>query len=1114
MMRLLVMLMLAGLVQISSTAYCQTITFKGKNVPIEEVFATIQGQTGYRTAGKKELLKQGKPVTLDVKKMALKAFLDLVVETQPFGYQIVEKNIIIADRLSTVKDRLGIPITMKSNNFLNQLKGTVTDEEGKPIVGANVGSKDDVRLSTVTNEQGEFLLTMPPGKILVLKHLAFQAKELSVEPGMYSGPFKVTLQVKLNDLEEVKINKGYYNTSKALNTGSVVSISAKEIERQPVTNVLQALQSRIPGMIINQQSGVPGSNFNIQIRGRNSINKSNPLFVIDGIPFNMDAMGQIAGQVAAFGNTVSVSGSGSAAGTGGLSPLNSINPEDIESVEVLKDADATAIYGSLGANGVVLITTKKGKAGPLTANGNFNMGFSGPSGIPEFLDTKQYLKYRRQLFANDGTKPGPADLDLNGTWDTTRYTRWGEELIGRKTINSSSRVSLSGGSIHTQFQLGLGHTSMSPPYEGDFSNDRTSLNLSLINTSADKKFRMVFSGNFSRELNNLPGLDIAQFVNLAPNGPSLHNPDGTLNWWSPSATNPYSSLLQTYRASGTSLQGNAQLSYQLFHSLRLKANLGYGEQQFNERRLNPTTSFNPALNTPGSALSGSSTGSNWIIEPQAEFDHEVLGGKLALLAGTTFQDRLSTGQTNSATGFPSDALLSNMAAASRFVISNRYAQYRYSAIFGRINYTLKERYVLNLTGRRDGSSRFAPGRQFGNFGAVGLAWVFGREDWITENFPVLSFGKIRTSYGVTGNDQIGDYRYLESYLPQNSFTYLGSAGLTPSRLFNPNYGWESNKKFEVAAELGFFDDRISMTTAYFRNRSSNQLVNVPLAPTTGNATIQANLPALIQNKGFEVDFTTKNLRSISDGFNWSTTFNITFERNKLLEFPGIELSSYADIYVVGEPLAISQRLNRMVGVNPKTGLYEFMDKDGNIVSNLTIADRIVRVNTNPKYYGGLGNSFSYKGFQLDVQLQFVKQLGRNPLLSNALGGSLPFTNLTNVPAYYDGQIWMREGDITRLQRLSGGGLNPAAAAVANGNFYAQNSDAVYSDASYIRCKNVALSWNVDPRLVRAIHIKNLRLYTQAQNLFTITNYQGFDPESQGSVLPPLRTLVFGLQFTL
>lgn len=1111
MMRLLIMLILAGLLQISSSACAQTITFKGKNVAVEDIFDAIQQQTGYRSAGNMELLKRGKPVTLNVKNVALKSFLDLIVENQPFVYQIIDKNIIISERLGIPKT--GVPVQMQpSKNFLKQLNGKITDEEGKPVSGARISVKDDARIGTNTNDLGEFTLAVPLGKIMVLNHLAFQSKELPVESHMYTGPFGVVMKMKLNDLEEVQINKGYYSTTKAMNTGSVVSISAKEIENQPVTNVLQALQSRIPGMIITQQSGNPGSNFIIQIRGRNSINRSNPLFVIDGVPFNMDALGEIGGQVSSFGNSVSVTGSGSSAGSGGLSPLNSINPEDIESVEVLKDADATSIYGSLGANGVVLITTKKGKAGPLKVSGIFNLGFSSPAGLPKFLNTQQYLKYRRQIFANDGTKPGPTDLDLNGTWDTTRYTSWGSELIGNKTMNSNNRISLSGGNAQTQFQFGVGYTTISPPYDGDFSNDRTSLSMSVSNTSANQKFRMTFTGSFSREINTLPGLDIGQFVSLAPNAPELINPDGTLNWWSPSASNPYASLLQLYRALGSNLQGNLQLSYQFLPSLKAKVNMGYGQRQFNERRLNPSTTYNPALNTPSSALAGTSSGNNWIIEPQLEYQNDLLGGKLTVLAGTTFQNNNSSGQTMSAIGFSSDALLTNMASASRFVISNRYALYRYNAVFGRVSYSIDDRYVINLTGRRDGSSRFAPGRQFGNFGALGTAWIFSRERWIADHFPVLSFGKIRTSYGITGNDQIGDYRYLESYLPQSSFNYLGTPGLIPARLFNPDYRWENNRKFEVATELGFFRDRVMLTAAYFRNRSSNQLANIPLAPTTGNSSIQANLAALIQNKGYELDLSTKNITS--GGFTWSSSFNITFERNKLLDFPGIESSSYSETYVVGQPLSISQRLFKMIGVNPKTGLYEFLDKDGKITSSPVFTDRTVRLNTNAEYYGGLGNSFSYKGFQLDVQFHFVKQMGRNPLLSSALTAALPFANLTNVPAYYYGQIWMSEGDYASLQKVSAGGLTPVGAAVAAANFGAANSDAVFSDASYIRCKNVSLSWNLTPDMLRALHIKDLRLYTQAQNLFTITNYKGFDPESQGSVLPPLRTVVFGLQFTL
>lgn len=1097
---------------LSTAAIAQNITLKAKKLPLEDVFAAIQQQTGYRVSGKIELIRSGRPLTANVRNLPLEDFLKLVVKDQSFNYAIVEKNIIISAKVSAPSKQNAVQVQLRSAPLGAALfSGRIKDSRGNPVSGVTVTLKDNTKMISVSNLAGEFSIDAPKGTAVQLSHVAFVTKDIVVSAELLSNP-EIQLTESSKDLKEVSVNRGYYSTTKSLNTGSVSSISAVDIEKQPVSNLLQALQSRIPGLIIVQQSGNPGSNFTIQLRGRNSLNKSNPLFIVDGIPFNASAMGQVAGRVNSFLGGLNTTLDASAAGSGGLSPLNSINPEDIESIDVLKDADATAIYGSLGANGVILITTKRGKTGPMVVNAKFNIGLSSPGTMPKFLNTQQYLGYRRALLKNDGRKPGATDYDLNGTWDTTRYTPWGKDLIGNYTVNSNASVSLSGGSVQTRYYFNVGHTETKPPYDGDFSDKRTTLSFNISTSSLNDRFKMVFSGNYGHDANTLPGLDISSFLGLAPNAPDLLNSDGSLNWWHATAENPYASLKQKYSALTKNAQINALISYQLLPGLSLKGNIGYSDVNFDEQRLNPLSANNPAI--PGlsaSSLTGNSSSNTWIAEPQAEFSHGFLGGKITVLLGGTFQDMTSQGLVINAFGFANDAMLGDVSAASKFSVRNRYSKYRYNALFGRINYNLHERYVINLTGRRDGSSRFAPGRQFGNFGAVGAAWIFGKEEWIEENIPILSFGKLRGSFGITGNDQIGDYRYLDSYTANNAAVYLGTGSIYPTRLFNDLYRWESNRKLEASLELGFFSDRLMLTSSLYRNRSSNQLVNLPLAPTTGYNIVQGNLPALIQNTGLELELSGMNIKN--DHFVWRTSFNISFERNRLLEFPDLASSPYRNQYVVGRPISISEPLFHMIGVNPQTGLYEFLGSDGKPTSSpVAPLDATERIDLVTDFYGGLGNSFRYKNFELDIQLQFVKQTGRNVLFSTL--GVLPFSGITNLPEYFYGNIWLKEGDIATLQRLSGGGLYPGGAATANAQSAAGRSDAAFSDASYIRCKNVSLSWQFGEQWLRKIRLKQLRVYAQAQNLFTITGYKGFDPESQGSLLPPLRTIVFGLQLTL
>jgi hypothetical protein len=443
-----------------------------------------------------------------------------------------------------------------------------------------------------------------------------------------------------------------------------------------------------------------------------------------------------------------------------------------------------------------------------------------------------------------------------------------------------------------------------------------------------------------------------------------------------------------------------------------------------------------------------------------------------------------------------------MNAATTKNVSNSYGKYNYAAVFGRISYNYAEKYIINLTGRRDGSSRFGPGRQFANFGAIGAGWIFSEEKLIKDHLPFLSFGKFRGSYGITGSDQVGGYRYLDSYTPNSAFTYQGMNGLTPTRLFNEDFGWEANTKLEGAIELGFFKDRLTVSASWFKNRSSNQLVEMPLSPATGNANVQANLPATVQNTGWEFMATSTNIRNKK--FTWKTNFNVTVSRNKLIAFPGLAQSSYANSYIVGQPVTIL-KLFRFAGVNPTTGIYQFISKSGTLTSSPAYnTDNTIIFHPNPDFYGGMQNSFSYKGISLDIFMQFTKQRGKNLLV----GWKSNIGTMSNVPLVFL-ERWQKPGDVAEIQKYT-----QQFGATATAQSAANNSDQGWQDASYLRCKNVAISYTVQPKWIKKAHLKSARIYLQAQNLFTFTNYDGADPETQGLVLPPMKTVSGGFQFSL
>src|SRR5690606_18096311 len=374
------------------------------------------------------------------------------------------------------------------------------------------------------------------------------------------------------------------------------------------------------------------------------------------------------------------------------------------------------------------------------------------------------------------------------------------------------------------------------------------------------------------------------------------------------------------------LIGNGMVSYKLFPFLEIKSSFGYTDTRNREKRTAPSTVFNPSF---GLGPNYSSLYLNyldrfsWIAEPQISFNKEWGKSELNLLLGTTFQQTCALPIFQYGLGFTSNALINDLASAStRIVERSNELTYKYAAVFARVNYNLNHKYILNLTGRRDGSSRFGPENRIASFGAVGAAWQFSRENFM-DNVSFVSFGKLRASYGTSGNDQIGDYQFFDTYSGGN--IYQGITGLAPTRLYNPDYQWETNRKLELALETGFFKDRIFLTASYYQNRSSNQLVGIPIPATTGFTSLHGNLNAEVENRGWEFTLRTQNINS--EQFKWESNLNFTVSQNELLEFPDLDNSVYSEQYRIGYPLNI-QLAYHYTGINPETGIYQFEDANG------------------------------------------------------------------------------------------------------------------------------------------------------------------------------------------
>jgi TonB-linked SusC/RagA family outer membrane protein len=1076
-------ILLIALTCVQARASGQTISLSLKDATLEQAFAAIERQSDYHFIYTKEELSTARLISIDVKNAELLLVLNECFASQPVGYKIEDKYIVVKQKAS-------------GNSFnkvkeLKRLRGKVVNEEGLAIGGATVRVLPGT-FATATDEDGRFEIEYEGETAkLRISSVGYETSEVSVTGKTY---IDIILKQVINSLDETIVT-AYGYTTKRVNTGNIGKLRSKEILMQPVSNPLAALDGRIAGLLVTQSNGVPGSAIKVQLRGQNSIAQgSEPLFIIDGVPFapNNQAVTQLSSLLTSGPNS-------------GLSPFNSLNISEIESIEVLKDADATAIYGSRGANGVILITTRKGKEGKPKLTISNNIGYSKVARDVSMLGTKEYLQMRREAFINDGISPDNLNAYDLLVWDTTRYTDFRKLLTGGTAKTNNVQGSLSGGTAETKFLISAGFRKETTVFPGNLNDSKGLFNANLNHQSSDRKFSLNLSTGYVYDRNKLTAAGITTLINLPPNLPALYDSEGNLNWEGNGYgfTNPLSYLKTSYTATTSNLLVNLQANYLLMKGLTLGASVGYNSMNVDEQLLTPISSQDPNKVPTGSSRFAKIDFRSWIGEPQLNYKFAVSKFKIGLLAGGTFQSNHQTNFSISGTGYTNDGLLSSIASAP-FIDSrtNGVNDYRYLALFGRANLNYDEKYLINLSGRRDGSSRFGPGKQFANFLSVGGAWIFSKEKWFLNNLSFLSFGKIRGSYGTTGNDQIGNNKYLDVWSVGQP--YQSSLALYPRSLYNSSYGWELNKKLEAGVELGFFKDRVSINASRYRNRSSNQLVEYALPTQTGFFSVLSNFPALVQNDGWEVELMTVNKKN--NHFEWSSNFSLSIPRNKLVSFPGISSSAYSNVYVEGEPLSLIYKLH-VTGVNSATGVFEFEDYDKNNVISVP-GDYRMNGFLAPQFFGGLGNLMRYKNWQLSLFIVFRKQKGINYLNNLYQSGILP-GGMNNQPVYVLDR-WRQPGDQTAIQRFTTSTNNPAYQAA----LLFRSSDGLYSDASFVRLKNISLEWRVPTKSLKKFKLQQAAIYFRGQNLITVTNYKGSDPETQNLyALPPLKTFDFGIQLT-
>ncbi len=1100
-----------GLLLSSLISFSQNITLSVKDAPLSEVLRNIKNQTDYVVISDAEVLKSSLPVTIEARNEPLKSFLNRLLQQQNLSFVIEDKTIVVSSPQR--KKRSGSDFDDDLQRILSavnvSITGKVLNQEEHPLVGASVTLKTSGR-GTTTDAKGDFSLkNINPNETILISYAGY--KTMSITAGS-NNVLIIKLSPAENELDKV-IVQGYGTTTRRLATGNIGSVKAEEIEKHPVMNVLQAIQGQVAGMVVTNNSGFSSGAVKVEIRGRNTLDNEfsgDPLYIIDGVPLTIPEkrvgtsgkMGSQGFAMANFGVTPAY----------GQSPLFSINPNDIESVEVLKDADATAIYGSRAANGVILITTKKGKSGRSEIQVKANNGWAFINRYYDLMNTEQYLNYRKQAFANSGidynTTIRPFDLTR---FEQDRYIDWQKTIWGSTGKLHNLQASVAGGDNKTSFRLSAGYNFQNDILTVAGGNNRFSSSFNINHRSTNQKFTVSSTTMLSKT--NIDLIRVPEnAILLPPNAPDIKNKDGLPNFeeWgnSQELSYPFTPLFSPYSSNTDLLNTSMKIGYELVLGLQIRTTLGYNFSYTEQLSKTPIYAQYPTSITRGNMNVGNSKVNNYILEPQMEYNGFVGRGKINVLAGTTLQDNQSKSTTLSGSQYTSDLMLNsiNNAPFKTTFINEEY--YKYAGIFGRLGYNYMDKYIINLNGRRDGSSKFGYNRQFGNFGAIGAAWIFTEEKLIKSALPFLSFGKLRASYGLTGGDEIPNYQYVRLWTMRSENNYDGTPLIAPGSPSDSLLQWQVNKKLEIGLNLSFLNDRINIEASWYRNRCDNQLVGFPTPWITGVNNVRSNSPANIENTGVEILINSKIIQH--NQFQWNISGNIAFNRNRLKSYPNFEQSPFVGSMVVGYPLNI-QRYLRYTGVNSQTGYYEFDDKNKNgeidiDLSGRTADDRHI-FDMTPKFDGGFRSNFTYKNWSAGFFIYFRKQLGKTgvtPTGTAAISGAP-----NNLPV---GMLnyWQKPGDNAEYGRLV---LNGNLEEDINNFFFF--SDYLLSDVSFIRLQNVEISYRLPRNWMNKMKIKDVALVLQAENIFIITPFKGLDPEVQSfGAMPRPKIINLGLTVNL
>ncbi|GGB23652.1 SusC/RagA family TonB-linked outer membrane protein [Puia dinghuensis] len=987
--------------------------------------------------------------------------------------------------------------TTKGSSIFKDLLGKVTGKNNEPLVGVTLtilGSNG----YAYTNASGSFRLAVRSFVTrVIVSHVGYATDTLNLSNKIEQS---IEMTPAPQGLDQAVV-VAYGQTSPRTNTGSVYVVSGVDAGREPSGNLLDGLEARVPGLSISQVNGVAGSERKVLLGGQHSIQQLNqPLYVIDGVPLGASGIW----------NSI---GTGSAQGPGGVNPLNFLSPENIASITVLKDAAATAIYGNRASNGVILITTRTGEAGPLRLSANVNDGFGKVVKTSPLLSTAQFLQLREEAVRNDGltvdSSHVPEAFGVNG-WNSTGQTNFQHTTIGGQAFVWNAGLQASGGSTGNTFFLSGQLHRESTVFPGASFDQRVSVYSHLRSQTPDGKWQLHFSGMYSSETDHLPVADYTAYELLAPNAPAFTKVAGQYPWGTPplSFVNILALANNDYTGSISTLFGHLQVQFRPNKHFSLEESVGFDGVLTNEQAYQRIAGQDPAFGPTGQLTVNNNKYSQLLTETIGRWKGKLGPGWFEGLLGGSWQQRTTDYSSLQTSGYPNDLSLNAGIGATQFLQADSSAPYRYAELFGRIHYDVARKYLLDASFRRVNSSRLGPKTPIGNFWAVGGAWVFSEEPFLADN-RVLSFGKLRGSFGTTGNEPLYENQFAEVYgATAPSRGYQRQQGVQPVTVANPYLNWEQNYREEVALELGFLNNRLLFSAAAARSWTTNQLIISTAGPVAGLPGFLGNQPGIdVENKALEFELQAD--RIAVGPLRWSSSFNLTVPRNVLVRWPGLARSNYASTYVEGHSLSVSPGFH-WTGVDAKSGLYTFQTNNANGIPGP--GDLRPDAGFDPQYYAGWDQKFRLGNWELDLLFDWRRQRGVNPLVilarqnpPGAQGGQ----QLSNGPVEWLNH-WRSSNDVSKQQLLTSGG---SPVALAHLKAWLQ-SDAYSIDASYIRLRSAGFSWYFPEKLKTRLRIQGGRVYIRGQNLWTYTRFPVTDPETQDpTVLPPLRMVVAGLHLS-